>query len=95
MNLKHMKKARDLAAGDIKNANLIVLNIDMTLQEAADVLGSDSISGAPVLDGMEVAVGVTSYLDIARNCSISSQGRASAWISGAVSAALESEQDAG
>ncbi len=68
MNVKHMKKTRDLVAGDIMNPNVIVLNTEMTLQEAADVLGSNSISGAPVLNDQEVAVGVISYTDIAQNC---------------------------
>ena len=68
MNMKHMKRARVLVARDIMNTNVIVLNIDMTLQEAADVLGNNSISGAPVLDQKEVAVGVISCTDIAQNC---------------------------
>lgn len=67
MNVKQMR-TRDLVAGDIMNADLIVLDMDMTLQEAADVLSSHSISGAPVLNENEVAVGVISYADIAQNC---------------------------
>lgn len=68
MNVMTIKKAHKLVARDIMNTDMVVLRTDMTLQEAAAVLGTHSISGAPVLNSKEVAVGVISYADFAQHC---------------------------
>ena len=68
MNVTTIKKTATLTAGDIMNPEVIVLREDMTVEEAAQILIDNSISGAPVLNERDVVVGVLSFADIAQHC---------------------------
>ena len=51
-------------AKDIMTADLICANEDMSVQELAQLLRDNNITGAPVVDGKGMLVGVVSVSDI-------------------------------
>jgi CBS domain-containing protein len=67
---------KDLKAKDIMNKDVIVAQEDMTVQELANLLTTNMITGVPVVDGEGGLVGVVSETDIVR--SSASRGRTAA-----------------
>ncbi len=59
-----MKKLEQLTASDIMNPDVVLVHDDMTVHELAATLTDHGISGAPVLDGDGLLVGVVSLSDI-------------------------------
>ncbi len=58
---------KNLIAQDIMNPNVIVAHESMTIQELTNVLTSNMITGAPVVDESGKLVGVVSGTDIVRS----------------------------
>ncbi len=58
---------KDLAAKDIMNADVIVVQESMTVSELSDILTAKMITGAPVVDDSGKLVGVVSETDIVRS----------------------------
>lgn len=58
---------RSLTAKDIMTTSVLVATAEMTVQELAELLTENMISGAPVVDQSERLVGVVSLGDIARS----------------------------
>lgn len=67
---------KDLKAKDIMNKDVIVALEDMTVQELANLLTTNMITGVPVVNGEGGLVGVVSETDIVR--SSASRGRTAA-----------------
>jgi CBS domain-containing protein len=57
---------KDLIAKDVMNKNVIVAQEDMTVQELANLLTTNMITGVPVVDETGRLVGVVSETDIVR-----------------------------
>lgn len=62
-----MEKLRQLTARDIMNPDVVLVHDDMSVHELAATLTQHGISGAPVLDGDGLLVGVVSLSDIVAN----------------------------
>ncbi len=57
---------KNLVAKDIMNADVIVAQDNMTVQELANLLTDNMITGVPVVDDSGKLVGVVSTTDIVR-----------------------------
>ncbi|HSR51546.1 MAG TPA: CBS domain-containing protein [Acidobacteriota bacterium] len=64
---------RDIQAHELMNREVIKIRDDMTLRAAASLLSANSISGAPVIDDEDCAVGVISFSDIAAHAAEGSE----------------------
>jgi CBS domain-containing protein len=56
---------RPITAGDVMNPNVLTVQEDMTVEELANFLIENEISGAPVEDGTGRLTGVVSVTDLA------------------------------
>jgi CBS domain-containing protein len=65
--MNYMKNLSQLKAKDIMQHDVITLNPEMTLFDAAKVLRESDISGAPVVDETEQVIGVLSQSDLLRH----------------------------
>lgn len=69
-----------MKAADIMVTDVITLNVDDTVQTAAQVLLDRRISGAPVLDAQGRLVGMVSEGDLIRRAEIGTEKRRSWWL---------------
>jgi CBS domain-containing protein len=60
-------RMRTLTAGDVMNAGVKTVRVDLTASELAAFLAENQISGAPVVDQDGRMVGVVSLMDLAEN----------------------------
>lgn len=57
-------RERTVRVSDVMSTNLIVLDVHMSLGEAAAVLSEHRISGAPVVSGSAKPLGIVSHADL-------------------------------
>lgn len=67
MKRQSARDIREILAKDIMNPDVLTVQDDMSVQDAANFLVENEISGAPVLDSQKNIVGVLSLTDIARD----------------------------
>ena len=63
VDTKTIRSIPKTSIGEIASRNVISLNVDSTLKEAAEILSSNSIDGAPVIDDNKV-VGMFTVTDV-------------------------------
>lgn len=64
-----MKSWGELRAEDVMSSPVVTVNVDTSLNEAAEILSEHQISGVLVTDGRGAPVGVVSLFDIASHVS--------------------------